>query len=587
MKSFSRKLLAGVVLIILPLQVALAQEHGGGEAGGHGVVLLVLQLALILILARVLGYVVEHFLHGPRVLGELGAGMILGPYALGALELPGLGVPFIALHEGTIPVSPELYGFAVVGSIVILFLAGLETDLPTFLRFSGAGSLVGIGGVVVSFVSGDLMAVLLLPGIDSFMDPGALFLGALSTATSVGITAVILSERKKMSSPEGVTILAAAVLDDVIGIIILAIVVGVARVQALGGQVMWGEIGLIALKAFGFWIGFTVVGILIAPKLTKGLKRLRSLELVATVSFGLALFVAGLSELAGLAMIIGAYVVGLALSQTDVAHEIRERLNGVNRFLAPVFFAVMGMMVNFSALGSVVVFGLIFALVAVVAKLVGCGLPALAAGFNLRGAFRIGAGMLPRGEVTLIVAGIGLSAGAIGEDLFGVSVMTLLVASIVAPPTLIRSFRGPTGLRRSVGAAGEQKASVQIPLEFPTVATADFIRARILSGFRKEDFFVGRVDFDRGVYQLRRDDSLITVVQTGGRLVLSTRPQDEPFVRLLLLEEILDMSDLVEGLKSLESPDSLGRNLMTGLFGSAGEEPYDDRDTGKDEPPVT
>ncbi|MFW5689707.1 MAG: cation:proton antiporter, partial [Spirochaetota bacterium] len=402
---------------------------------------------------------------------------------------------------------------------------------------------------------------------EGFMDPGALFLGTLSTATSVGITAVILSERKKMSSPEGVTILAAAVLDDVIGIIILAIVVGVARVQTGGGDIPWGEIGMIALKAFGFWIGFTVIGILAAPRLTRGLKRSRSLELVATISFGLALLIAGLSELAGLAMIIGAYVTGLALSQTDVAHEIRERINGVYRFLAPVFFAVMGMMVNFAALGSVVGFGLLFAVAAIVAKLVGCGIPALAAGFNARGAFRIGAGMLPRGEVTLIVAGIGLAAGAIGEDLFGVSVMTLLVASVVAPPTIIRAFKGPSGLRKEVGGAGSGRASVQIPLSFPSVPAADFIRARILTGFRNEDFFIGKVDYDRGIYQLRRDDAVITLVQSGGDITLSTRPEDEQYVRLMLLEEILDMRDLVEGLKSLESPDELGRDLLQGFFG--------------------
>jgi Kef-type K+ transport system membrane component KefB len=538
----------------------------------HGIVLLVIQLALVLVLARLLGFVVEQYLRGPRVLGELAAGMILGPYALGSLTLPGLGVPLIALHEGAVPVSPELYAFAVVGSIVILFLAGLETDLPTFLRFSGAGSLVGLGGVIVSFAVGDLMAVLFLPGITGFMDPGALFLGTLSTATSVGITAVILSERKKMSSPEGVTILAAAVLDDVIGIIILAIVVGVARVQTSGGEIAWGEIGLIALKAFGFWIGFTVVGILAAPRLTRSLKRSRSLELVATVSFGLALLIAGLSELAGLAMIIGAYVTGLALSQTDVAHEIRERTNGIYRFLAPVFFAVMGMMVNFAALGSVVGFGLLFALAAILAKLIGCGVPALVAGFNVKGALRIGAGMLPRGEVTLIVAGIGLAAGAIGEELFGVSVMTLLVASVVAPPTIIRAFQGGSGLRKEVGGTGAGRASVQIPLSFPSVAAADFIRTRILTGFRTEGFFVGKVDYDRGIYQLRRDDTLITLLQTGGEIALSTRPEDEQYVRLMLLEEILDMRDLVEGLKSLESPDKLGRDLLQGLFGQADEE---------------
>ena len=126
-----------------------------------------------------------------------------------------------------------------------------------------------------------------------------------------------------------------------------------------------------------------------------------------------------MGELAGLAMIIGAYVMGLALSQTDIAHELREKLQGLYNFFVPIFFCVMGMMVDFAAIKAVFFFGMVYTAAAVAGKLLGCGVPALFAGFNLRGAFRIGAGMLPRGEVTLIVAGIGLASGAIGNDMFG------------------------------------------------------------------------------------------------------------------------------------------------------------------------
>ena len=150
------------------------------------------------------------------------------------------------------------------------------------------------------------------------------------------------------------------------------------------------------------------------------MKRLESLSLIAQLSFGIALLLAGFSEMAGLAMIIGAYIAGLSFSQTDVAQEIIERITGVGDYFVPVFFAVMGMMVNFQALLGVLLFGLAFSLVAFLGKLIGCGLPALIVGFNVKGAFRIGAGMLPRGEVTLIVGGIGLATGAIGQDLFGV-----------------------------------------------------------------------------------------------------------------------------------------------------------------------
>jgi Kef-type K+ transport system membrane component KefB len=410
-----------------------------------------------------------------------------------------------------------------------------------------------------------MTAVFLLPGVSSFMHPTALFLGTLSTATSVGITARILSEKRMMSSPEGVTILAAAVLDDVIGIILLAVVVGVAKVAGSGGHVAWGHIGIIAAKAFGFWIISTVLGIIFAPALSRRLKRLESMEMVAAVSFGIALFLSGLSEMAGLAMIIGAYVVGLSLSQTDIAFEIQEKLHGIYDFMVPIFFAIMGMMVDFSALPAVLGFGAVYVLVAFAGKLIGCGIPALAVGFNLRGAFRIGAGMLPRGEVTLIVAGIGLASGAIGPEMFGVAIMTLLAAGVSAPPVLIASFRGGSGYRKSL-ATGVKQAST-IELEFPTRRMSNFVVSEILDGFRNEGFFIQQVDRGRSLYNLRKDEVQITVKQEGMLIELSTSEDDEPFVRLLMLEVLLDLKEFVQSIESMKSPDMMGADLLMGMFG--------------------
>ena len=142
----------------------------------HLMTILVLQLSLIIISAKFLGWFFPKFLKFPKVLGELVAGMIIGPYALGSIPLDILHGPLFAIPvNGELSVSPELYGFAVVASIVLLFSSGLETDLPTFLKFSAKGSLVGFGGVIVSFVFGDIITVLLLPSVHSFMDPAALF----------------------------------------------------------------------------------------------------------------------------------------------------------------------------------------------------------------------------------------------------------------------------------------------------------------------------------------------------------------------------------------------------------------------------
>lgn len=530
----------------------------------HAMTRLVFQLAVILVSARLVGYFFSRYLRQPRVLGEIVAGMIIGPYALGAVRLPWVGKALFPLGpEGLSPISPELHGLATIAVIVLLFRAGLETDLKVFLRYSVVSSVVGIGGVVVSFVFGDLISVA-CGMADSFMDPAALLMGTVATATSVGLTARVLSEKRKMSSPEGVTILGAAVLDDVLGIVLLAVVAGISR--KAGGHTDWGHIGLVAFKAIGFWFVCTVLGILLAPRITRAFKWFRSNDVIAMLSLGLALFLAGLSEMAGLAMIIGAYVTGLSLSQTDVVHELHERTNGLHEFFVPLFFCVMGMLVNFAALPPVLLFGLIYTVVAIAGKLLGCGLPALAMGFNLRGACRIGAGMLPRGEVTLLVASTGLARGLIPPELFGVAVMTLFIACVVAPPVLISSFRGGSGVRVDLASRDEDKP-LNIELEFPSPALVRFMRQRIEQAFRNEEFFVHRVNHEPVICQIRKEEIAITLVEEADRIVISTSRDHESLVRLIVLEEILELKDLLASMQQMKEPGRMGADFLGELFG--------------------
>ncbi|MDH3981807.1 MAG: cation:proton antiporter, partial [Kiritimatiellaceae bacterium] len=353
-------------------------EHAEEESGHsitHMMMHLILQLAVIIICAKIGGFLFQRYLKMPSVLGELASGMLIGPYALGSMiDIPNLGILFAESHG--FAASPQLYGIATLASIILLFLAGLETDLAAFIRYSVVGSFVGLGGLVFAFVLGDLIAVMWPNNIHSFMDPAALFLGVISVATSVGITARILAEKRKMSSPEGVTILAGAVFDDVLGIVTLAIVMGMAKVSLGGGTVNWGEIGIIAAKAIGFFVVVTSLGLIFSRKITAMIKKFKSTEIIVAICFGLALLLAGLAEMAGLAMIIGAYIMGLALSRTDLAHEIEHHMEGIYNLLVPIFFCVMGMMVDFNAMGAVWKFGLVYSALAVVSKVVGCGLPA-------------------------------------------------------------------------------------------------------------------------------------------------------------------------------------------------------------------
>jgi Kef-type K+ transport system membrane component KefB len=292
--------------------------------------LLVFQLSIILFAAWLGGLLFIKW-RLPAVLGEIIAGVIIGPYLFGKIPFLGFEHGLFPLH-GAFPVSVELYSFATIASIILLFLVGLETDIDAFIQFSLAGSLVGIFGVVVSFLVGNFAAIVLSKiflGIEyGFLDPIPLFLGVISVATSVGISARILSEKRKMNSPEGVTILASAVIDDVLGIIILTIVLGMAK----SGSVEWEAISLITLKAVGIWLIFTFLGLRYAYLLSKWLKAIKNREMITVVSLALTLLLAGIFERSGLAMIIGAYIMGLTLSKTDISFMIQEKLEMLQKF---------------------------------------------------------------------------------------------------------------------------------------------------------------------------------------------------------------------------------------------------------------
>jgi Kef-type K+ transport system membrane component KefB len=533
---------------------------------------LMLQLGVILIAAKFIGYVFAKFLKQPKVLGELVAGMIIGPYLLGGIPLGSLGPLFVLPVNSTIPVSPALYGISTLGSIFLLFDSGLETDLPTFIKFSGKATVVGLSGVLISFFLGAGITVLLRPEVKSFMDPAALFLGTVCTATSIGITARILGESKKIATPEGVTIMAAAVLDDVISIVLLSVVVGVSSVQLEGGSIDWGMIGSVAFKAIAFWATCMVLGIFLAPHFTKNMKKLGQLPLITEVAFGIALLLAGLSELAGLAMIIGAYITGLALSQTDVAYALSTRIESVSEFFVPIFFAVMGMMVNFSALRSVLGFALVFSIIAFIGKLLGCGVPAMFVGFNVRGAFRIGAGMLPRGEVTLIVAGIGLASGAINHELFGVAVMTMLFASVTAPPLLVVAFKNPASGYKKKLDMNNTDNQVTIELDFPSIRTAQFICDTVMDGFIQEGFFVSTLDSSKyASYQIRKEEIIILLniikeEDADVKVRFFCSKDDESFVRLMMLDSIADFQEFAQTLSSMKNTDMMSAQLLINMF---------------------
>ncbi|MBW6458557.1 MAG: cation:proton antiporter, partial [FCB group bacterium] len=481
------------LLLLLPLLLPFHLFAAEDADMVHRMMLLVFQLTVIIFAAKYMGKLFAR-LRMPSVVGELFAGILIGPYLLGSIPLPnlphGLFGQFLALNPtASLPVSPELYAFSAVASILLLFMVGLETDIDLFLRFSLPSIVIGGMGVAVSFLIGAGI-------VSSFLDvplmhPKALFLGVISTATSVGITARILSARNKISSPEGVTILGSAVIDDVLGIILLAIVIGISAGQGSGMD--WAYIGRITLKALGVWLLFTVLGLAFSKYISRYLKTFKKQSSVGIMSFGLALLLAGIFESAGLAMIIGAYVMGLSLSKTELSYVIQESLHNIYELLIPVFFCISGMFVNFRVFDnwSIVVFGLIYTIGAYAAKMIGCGLPARFLKFNNLGALRIGAGMIPRGEVALIIIGIGLSYGILTEELTGVAIFMILVTSVIAPLQLDRLFRKKhSGVQKGVIV----NENIQTDYSFPSEDMTDLVAAKLVRYFQREGFYINLIE---------------------------------------------------------------------------------------------
>ncbi|MDP8235906.1 MAG: cation:proton antiporter [Candidatus Erginobacter occultus] len=561
----NRKHLLVILLALAALSLvpggALGAELPAEEAAlAERMATLVFQIAIIL-LAAWAGAAACKKLRLPIVLGELAAGVVIGPYLLGAVHLPGFPAGLFALNGG-FPVSYELYSFATVASIVLLFLIGLETDLNTFIRYSLAGSAIGIGGIAASFVLGDLAAVWFSSSVFGvhfgFADPVPLFFGVIATATSVGLSATILTEKQKLDSPEGVTILSAAIIDDILGIILLAIIIGMIK----SGGIRWIEAVRIGGKAIGVWLIFMFLGLFFARKIGAGLKRFKETNTIVVMSFALALLVAGIFEKSGLAMIIGAYITGLSLSRTDLTYLIQANLSVLYRFFVPVFFCVMGMLIDIRVIfdGRILLFALAYALLAAVGKLVGCGLPALAFNFNLRGAGKIGAGMIMRGEVALIIAGIGLSSGVLPSEAFSAAVLMTFLTILIAPPVFSRILEnGGEVLRKP---ARKVSGKRRIDYVFPNRETGELLLARIITAFRNEGFFVNLLDIRRHLYGIRRDESFITMEFSPKEIVFTCREEDAAFIHTLFYEALAELQRVMRQLQTLTDRKAIGKRIF-------------------------
>lgn len=387
----------------------------------------VLTICILVFAAKILGEMFS-WRKIPAVLGELVAGMILGPFALGGLLVIN-GIQLIQINE-------IVRAFGEIGGILILFAAGLEMTFQDFRKVGTAGFVIGTCGVIVPFLMGYGLALLMGYGIIV-----GLVIGASLVATSISITSIVLMEINKTRSPEARVMVSAAVIDDVLGLAILGVIISFisssASVSALG-------IVEVIVWSLALWLGLTVFLAIILPRIINFLSKSKSdgpLEAAATAAcFGAS----ALAALLGLSSIVGAFAAGMAVASSHMIEKIRDYIKKISSIFSPVFFALAGAQFNImSFVNADWTFYFFFALlliVAIVSKLIGCGLPAAAFLKSRSKGIKVGFGMISRGEVGLIVAGVAIAAGAINEDIYSAILGMILITTVLAPLLLRKAY---------------------------------------------------------------------------------------------------------------------------------------------------
>ncbi|CAB50569.1 cation:proton antiporter [Pyrococcus abyssi] len=373
-----------------------------------------LELAIILVIAKIFGYLSVR-LGFPAALGQLLGGVIIGPSLLDVVEY-----------------GSEVRLLSELGVVMLLFLAGLETDVEEFKHVGLSAFIVAVMGVFVPFLLGYLVSV--LHGYGSLK---ALFFGGVLTATSVGLTTSILMDMKKLRTKVGTTILAAAIVDDVLGIVILTLLVAMSS----RGKVEVEDIEIILLEVAIFFI----LGILIGHPLVKEVltlsERITLPETVTTFAIVIMLIFAYLAEKFQLAGITGAYLAGLLVSMTEGSRKITDKIMTIGYSLfIPIFLVSIGIETDIRVLTHAGVFALVYSLIAVVGKIIGCGFGALVARFKPIEAIQVGIGMIPRMEVALIIANVGLKEGILTRGDLAVPVTMVVITTLITPFLLKWAF---------------------------------------------------------------------------------------------------------------------------------------------------
>jgi len=394
---------------------------------------IILSLAVLLFAAKLFAELF-HRIKMPVVLGELLAGIVVGPFALGGLPIFN-GEPLVILDE-TVKHIGE------IAAIVILFIAGLEITPREFLRGGAASFTVGSLGVVLPlFVGYYVFAAFGLDALESMLVATAL------TATSIAISIQVLTELGKMQSKEARLILGAAIVDDILAIAILSVVTTMVQTGDTTPAIM--DITYLVLKILGLFAVLLVGSVVIIPRILHVEKLWRSEGSVEGITTAAFFGAAGIAAFVGLSPIVGAFSVGMAVASTRIIKQVEEYVSKLGIIFAPLFFAIIGAQVDLRGVNLEVLYlsGIII-VVAAITKLVGCGLPAMIFLKEKSKAMKVGIGMISRGEVGLIVAGVGVSSGALSSDIYTTVIIMVAVTTIITPVWLKIAYQKEDVLSR-------------------------------------------------------------------------------------------------------------------------------------------
>jgi len=435
MKRVTGFLIAGMFFLLANRVLAGGEGATGTESHGLDPAVLI-GVAVMLIVAKLMGELFER-LGQPAVLGELCAGIVLGNLVL-----------FGFTPAESLKSNETVAALAEFGVIILLFEVGLESDLKEMMEVGWSSLLVAVLGVIAPFLLGWGVSAYFVPGEHRLAH---IFIGATLCATSVGITARVFKDLGKLNTREARIILGAAVIDDVLGLLILAVVAGAIKASTTGASLSLFSVGLIAFKSLAFLIGSIVLGKLFVPRVLRGAGRLASRGVLLTLAISFCLVLAWVASKVGLAPIVGAFAAGLTLDEVHYKpsggrkeRDLNDLLQPVSTVLVPIFFVLMGLKVDLRLFTHINILGLAAALTiaAILGKQV-CALGVIERGVNR---WAVGLGMIPRGEVGLIFAGIGATLmlpSATGENvpvissaIFGAVVIMVIITTLLTPITL-------------------------------------------------------------------------------------------------------------------------------------------------------